>query len=474
MIAGCVKDEISSDVSVFTEDIVYNSGEQVIMTGRILAQGLVDVSDHGFHISTDENFSNPITVSLGEKSVPGRFVGQTDQLMITVDYYCRTFIVSKGETILGNVLSFSTLAPAAIDFTPKEGNQNIKLIIEGRNITDDTKVLWGDKVINPDNITAETFIEIKVPPLESEPSVFISIVSQGDTSMMSTPFDYIIGEWTEVSPSDSPDKNTRHIFFEDGDDYIYGLGLAGTMLTSQVHILDKNTFQRTTTFFPSTAVEGAFFNKGYFGGGSTARVFNDEMAIPVSTEFWKYENQSFTPLADVPNGLYEAVALVANGKLYLYGGEENDRVKTRAVYVYDISTDSWSTLNQSPIFPHNSLPSFHIDSYNYFVTADGQTYRHDYQNDSWDTVADFPIEPKEYGLSLILDGNAYVGMQGSNRRFFVFRPQTNDWRSKTSLPNNNLFITQGGWLHNDLIYVDRVLTSDPEDRVIWSLNVDSF
>lgn len=37
LVSSCEKNEISTEVSVFTEEIVFTSGEQVIMTGRILA-----------------------------------------------------------------------------------------------------------------------------------------------------------------------------------------------------------------------------------------------------------------------------------------------------------------------------------------------------------------------------------------------------------------------------------------------------
>lgn len=474
VLSSCVKDEVSTEVAVYTEEVVFSSGEQAIMTGRVLAEGVVRIQDHGFHIDTDENFSNPIVISLGEISLPGRFVGQTDQLNIKVNYFCRSFIVSDGMTILGNVLSFNTLAPKAIDFEPKEANPNNKLTIEGINLTADTKVLWGDQLITPNSISAETFVEINIPQIDNSSSVIIQIIAQGDTSAIDIPFEYIVGEWTDDGLLDDPLKNTRHVFFEEGDDFVYGLGLINGNITNTVQVLNKDNFQRNTIFFPGTPVEGAFFNETYFGGGSTTKVLNDEMSFTASTEFWHYDDQSFTQLADAPKALYQAVALVAGDKIYLYGGEDSIRTDNYNIYIYDISNDSWSGGTNSPISPSLRFPNFHLDGYNYFVTTEGITFRHDLLNNTWDQVASFPTEPKEDGLSLPLNGVVYVGMQESSRRFYVYRPATDTWRTKTSLPNNNPFTTMGGWTHNDELHVVRISQTNFVQRILWRLAPEAF
>ena len=474
LLMSCQKDDISTDVSVFTEEIVFASGEQAIMTGRVLAQAQVAVDDHGFQISTNEGFSAPTVISLGPKDIPGRFVGQTDQLNIHQDYFCRAYIQFEGETITGNVLPFSTLVPKALDFNPKEGTGNTKITIEGINLTADTKVLWNGMTIVPDNIIAESFVEFSAPPLTDDPTIDLQIVAQGETSALPRPFEYIIGTWTEEGVLDDMVQNNRHIFFEDGNDFIYGLGLAQANLTNLLQVMDKNTYQRTAVSVPASPVEGAFFNAGYFGGGSLIKVIYPAQQLPLSNKFWKYENHSVIPLADVPLALYKAVALVADGRLWLYGGEKASRERSNAVYVYDPATDSWSLIANSPISPLNSLPSFHFGQYNYFVTEESHTYRHDYLNDKWERVADYPTQVREYGVSLTLNDAIYVGMQNTSRRIFVYRPGENVWRTKKSLDNNTPFRTVGGWVHNGKIFVSRVQLDMHSHRILWSLDPDAF
>ena len=473
-VMSCNKDDVSTDISVFTEEIVFTSGQSVILTGRVLAQGEIAVEDHGFQIDTNENFSNPIVISLGEKGIPGRFVGEVNALNIRLNYHCRAYIVIAGETKTGNVLNFSTQSPKALDFSPKEGIPNIKIVIEGQNFTSDTKVLWGDKVIVPEEIFAETFVEFSAPAFEGNPVVQLSLVSQGDTLMLNDPFEYIIGLWTDEGPMNDPDQNAHHIYFEDGEDFIYGIGLARGHMTSLVHVLKKNSLQNMAIVFPGTATEGAFFNETYFGGGSINKVTSPLMPLTNSNEFWKYENQGFVQLKNIPASLYKAVCLVSDDKVFVYGGETSTRLRNTVIYVYDINTDSWSVLSVAPISPLNSFPAFHLDGYNYFVAEDGTTYRHDYANDDWETVAKCPVAPAEYGISLLLNGQAYVGMQGTGKRINVYRPWNDTWRTKVSLPNLAQFLTIGGWTNNDKIYVMRTDLANFENRWLWSLDPDAF
>ena len=409
-----------------------------------------------------------------KKTIPGRFVGQTDQLDIHLDYFCRAFIVTAGETTFGNVLPFRTLTPQAVDFNPKEGTQNTNMLVEGRNLTADTKVLWNDMVIVPDNITAESLVEFKAPALSGNPLATIRLVAQGDTATINDPFEYIIGQWNEEGPVNLPTKNMRHVYFEDGDQFIYGLGIISSEVTRDVYVLDINSFQRTNLSFPGTPVQGAFFDKKYFGGGSINNTIFNGVQLNLSSEFWKYENQDFIQLQDMPVPLYRAVCLVVGDRLYLYGGEIENRQRNLAIYTYDIDQDTWSPLSFAPISPLNSLPAFNLGDYNYFVTENGTTYRHDYLNDEWEVVADFPIDPQDYGVSLTLNGQAYVGAQGSDRRMYTYRPADNTWRTKTSIPVLMPFTTGGGWADNDKIYVIRAEDSGGLNTVYWSLAPEAF
>ncbi len=472
---SCGKEEIVTDVAVFTEEVVYASGESVIMTGRMLAAGQIAVEDHGFQIDTDENFSAPVVVSLGEKEIPGRFVGETNMLDIRVRYFCRSYIVIDGEPRYGNVLEFFTLSPKAVGFTPQEGNPGITVTAEGRNLTNDTRIIWNGKVLTPDKISAETFVEFTVPPIENLPAVYFKLVSQGDTLTFDKPFEYIIGTWNLEGPLNDPDKNTRHIHFEDGDEFVYGLGLSRGIMTSLVQVLNKNTLQRTTLVFPGTPTEGAFFNKTYFGGGSANKVLSPVAQLTLSKEFWKYENQGFVQLADMPVGLYNAVCLVAGNEVFVYGGELANRNRNPFIYVYNISADSWSVHSATPQTFSNLYPAFNSGNFNYFVTPDRKTHRHNFVNDVWQTVANFPVIPKEDGISIELDGKIYVGMQSTDRSLYVYLPNSETWRTKRTQPGGLVsYNTIGAWTNNGLLYVVRTESSNFINRFYWSFDPDGI
>ena len=467
-------DELSTDVNVYTEEIVFTSGESAIMTGRVLAQGAVQVTDHGFHIDTTDAFLNPIVISLGERNIPGRFVGEVHELNIRNNYYCRAYLVENGETITGNVLSFATVSPQVLDFSPKEGISGTPITIEGVNLTADAKILWNNLMIPPQQVIAEALLPFNAPPLSDDPTITIRVVAQGDTLSLAEQFEYIIGTWTQLAELDDNERNQRHVYFEDGNNFVYGLGIAMGHMTSALHSMNKSTYQRITYFLPSSPTEGAFFSNGYFGGGSLQKVTSPVLQLDLSQEFWHFSNGNFTKLADVPVELYKAAAIENNGKVYVYGGERPDRSRNQLIWVYDEATDSWDFLNPAPFSQLGSLPHFRIGNYHYFITEDAQTWRHDPTADSWQRLADYPGQVDEYGVALVLDGNAYVGMQGASRKLYVYRPGSDTWRSKAGFLEMNPFYTIGGWAADGHVYVIRMQSVGDTNRLLWQLDPEAF
>lgn len=474
VLSSCEPDELSTEVSVYTEEIVFASGESAIMTGRVLAHGAVQISDHGFQLDSTEAFLTPTTLSLGQRSIPGRFVGEVHNLNIRSNYFCRAYLVENGQTKTGNVLSFATVSPQILDFSPKEGISGTPITIEGVNLTADAHILWNDLVLTPDEVIAEALLPFKVPALTDDPTITIRVVAQGDTLTLPTPFEYIIGTWQQLAQLDDNERNQRHIYFEDGDNFMYGLGTSMGHLTNALHALNKYTYQRTTYYLPSSPVEGAFFSNGYFGGGSLQKVTSSVQELSASQEFWHFSNGTFTQLADVPVKLYKAAAIENNGKVYVYGGERPDRIRNQLTWVYDLSTNTWDPLNPAPFSALNSLPHWRIADYHYFVTEGGQTWRHHPATDTWQQLADYPGQVQEYGISLVLDQQAYVGMQGTSRKLYVYRPATDSWRTKGGFLEMNTFYTIGGWAADEYVYVIRVQSTGESTRLLWRLEPNAF
>jgi len=469
---SCLKDELDPDVSVFTEEVVFSSGERAILTGRVLAQGAVNVSDQ----SLDESFSSPIIISLGEKDKPGRFVGETNDLNITLDYVCRSYIVVDGQTEYGNILQFSTLTPRLVDFNPKEGTRNTKIIIEGRNLTSQTKVFWNGIEISPIDIIAETFIEFSVPAIGDEPFGVISIQVEGETFESPDVFEYIIGDWIEEGPLEHSLNSTGHVYFESGDDFVYGLGNQTDFNgpSTRFRIVDKETLAESEIMHIGDATEGSFYADGYFGSGSFFKVRILDDALSLTSQFWHYNAGEFTELATPIENLYKASAIKVGDLIYVYGGEDAARNLNTDIYTFNTTNNDWNNIGDSPIWTTSEYPIFNIDNHIYLITPDGNTHRHNIDDGSWDTVAPFPEEVKIDGINIVFKDKAYVGMMDLSRRVFEYSPDEDKWRPKTALNTINQYLTKGAWVHNDRIYVMRTNLGSGTDRQIFSFDPDKF
>ena len=477
LLMACETSDIDVEVSVFTEEVVFTSGEKVILTGRILATDDVSVSEHGFQISENEDMSNPELISLGERTIPGRFVGEFDQLSIHLEYYCRAFIVENGTEKYGNVLEFSTLAPRIVDFAPKQGNQNNRIIFEGVNLTADAIVLWNDKVITPNSIEEESFLEITAPAPEDLPYAEIKLVMQGDTIVLEDRFEYIIGTWEDGPVISDGTRVDNHIYFEDEDYFYYGLGVDKAIKNtiSNIFRINKSTLEVDEVSHAGWAAEGSFYTtNGYFGGGSLNFVLDSDATLLNFTKFFKLEGESSVELESIPAQLYKAVAFAHENFIYVYGGENVGRERNTKMYRYDISNDSWQDMGDTPIGPINEYPHFRIGSKNYFIDEEGKMMSHDVSTNSWEAMADYPDQVGTDGINIIFDNKAYVGLQNISRKLFEYLPEEDRWREKKRNPNLDPSNTLGAWTTDETITVLRTDSQFGITRFFWILNPTAF
>jgi len=163
-VVACEEDE--NIVSrVVTEEILFIGGDKVRMSGRVLTIANDGIQDHGFWVAVDEAFTSPIVVSLGEKSIPGRFIGEAPGLDLKSDYYLKSYITSKGNMIFGNTLPFTTLAPFIKDFSPRIGIAGQIITITGGNFNDATEVFVGGTKAVINDIEFESVIKFIVPEI---------------------------------------------------------------------------------------------------------------------------------------------------------------------------------------------------------------------------------------------------------------------------------------------------------------------
>lgn len=473
---ACTDDDMAAEAEVVTEDVVGSSGERAILTGRVLSTVEVNLTDHGFHVSESEDFANAQNISLGARTLPGRFVGEIEGLDIGTEYFCRAYIELGGNLKTGNPISFDTRSPMAFDFLPKFGTTGTTIIIEGSNFTDDSKVLWDGETIIPDEVAFESFITFKAPAIVDNIFPEMKVVSQGLEVPLSEPFEYIVGEWNEIQQLTSVSPKKLHVYFKVGDELVEGMGhtTGSFSLMDIFKVTNVNTLDTTIINFPGSPTEGAFFADGYFGGGSVNRLkVQDPFTFP-TTEFWKYEDQGFVQLADIPFGMYRGAALRVDQSIYVYGGEDSDRIDSRRAFRYDIDSDNWTELQLAPVSPKNAYPAYHLDGYNYFIAADSTIFKHNIATDFWEEAGVFPNEVKPYGITLNVNDTYYIGMQENSRKLWELDTENNRWIPKRSNQEINPYFTISGYAHNDRLYVIRGRQPSGEERLIWELDPNGF
>jgi hypothetical protein len=122
---SCTQED-DTPILVATEDVLFVGGDKIRISGRLLANREVLAEDHGFEFSTQASFANPIIISLGEKSQPGRFIGEKSGFKLSQTYFVRAFATNSTGTGYGNEISFSTASVQPI--LPQVSIQQVTLI----------------------------------------------------------------------------------------------------------------------------------------------------------------------------------------------------------------------------------------------------------------------------------------------------------------------------------------------------------
>ncbi|MFT6895586.1 MAG: hypothetical protein ACJAWX_003209, partial [Algoriphagus sp.] len=139
---GCTEEESETTILV-TEEVLYTSGDQVRLLGRLITNQPVTATDHGFYLSQDANFASPVIISLGTKEGAGRFIGENGMLSAQKKYFAKAFMDIGNGIEFGNVVELETLAVGIDSYSPGFGTGGKEVFILGRNFTKDTKVFFG-------------------------------------------------------------------------------------------------------------------------------------------------------------------------------------------------------------------------------------------------------------------------------------------------------------------------------------------
>lgn len=156
----------------------------------------------------------------------------------------------------------------------------------------------------------------------------------------------------------------------------------------------------TVSSIPNAQAEhlGTDYNgKIYVAGGDL-----DERNNPERHYMYDPDSDSWTRLADMPTPRESGVAGAYNGQIFYIGGRRDESpAQSKIVEIYDIGTDSWSQGTDSPYAIENcsfgqSGSSLYIGgafadrSISDPYTTTYKTLRYDMASDSWTELADMP------------------------------------------------------------------------------------
>lgn len=448
---ACTEDDAESIILV-TEEVLYTSGEQVRLLGRLVASQPIKASDHGFYLSLDESFSVPIIISLGSKEGAGRFIGETAGLDIGSRYFAKSFMDIGNGLEFGNVLELETLNPGLESFFPTFGSAAETATILGRNFTKDTRVFFDDVEAEVLKIEFESRLTVKIPPPSSSDRVFIKVIVQEQSLSFDTPFEYQTGKYELIGAFPEQIKLYENVSFQNGSGFYVGLGtVSKNRFYEGFQRYNPATSAWEKIDWPGTSRFNAFATSNYIGGG-IAQLGRDPYTM--NYEFWKVTSNGFQKLGDLPFESRESVAFELNQELFVLGSKEGDSL---AVRKYSPTTKQWISLSSSPVVFGATNPHFEYEGKAYLVDKEATVWMYNPPTDSWSTVSVFPGSLGQgYGIAQVIGNKAYVGLYRRVTDLWELDLTTMNWTSKNSIPGIPQSFTVGSFVSGGSLYLMRV------------------
>lgn len=468
LLAGwaCTQEEDTTLV-VTTEEVVFVSGEKVRALGRLITNQPVSASDHGFQLSTSENFTSPVIVSLGTKEGPGRFIGEADGLTIDQNYFVRAFATVDGVDLLGESVQIKTLTPIIESYAPSFARVGQEIIIEGRNFPEGTRVFFGTQEATVLQNFFESRLRVRIPEAAGEPVVKIRVQIQDLTLEFNQPFEYQSGKYTLLGQFPGGQRIYENIFFSNPAGFFVGLGVLrlGAGYYPGFQRFDPQSGTWTEVNFPSESREGAFATSNYLGGGA---IEIDRDVFQLRRDFWKISGSTFTKLPDLPTNSFNSLAFELNGQLYLAGGSG---VGTRSIRKYNPGTQTWTTQSTTPIDLSNSLVWFIYANKAYFVATDSTIWEYEPISDSWRVFASYPGSlGNGYGMAQVIGNKVYIGLYRRVEQLWELDLSTGAWKAKNFIPGLPQSINAGYFTSEGQIYILRA----PEESIAGTLAMELY
>ncbi|MCS4434897.1 IPT/TIG domain-containing protein [Aquiflexum gelatinilyticum] len=447
------EEESQVTTSLITEEVIYLSGERARVLGRIITNQNVAASDHGFYISENESFSQPIIISLGERVAPGRFIGETSELDIQKKYFVKSFISLPDGIQFGNVLEITTLSPDAFSFSPLNGPVGTTVTIKGKNFTADTKVFFGNRQAQILKIDFESLITAIVPGSGTIALEEVRVIVQNQEILLEEKFEYTTGKFTQLPNFPSSLKLFDNVSFQNGLEFFAGLGANnGQTINSQFWKYSLVTGNWTQVDFQGDPLWRAFNSSNYFGGG--ALVISQNSLSSPSTDFWKYENNNFIKLPPLPFTAVNSLSFELNNKLFVMGGAVGFGTD---VYRFNISTGQWQKIANSPFAVNRTVLNFSYDNKQYLVDpVTKEIYAFDGDLETWSFYGIYPGDINSGSAFGVTIGDRVItGMANRSQEVWELNLSNGLWVRKNIFPGNPIARNVGVYVHDNLIYILR-------------------
>lgn len=452
-IVSCTEEDLGVTF-VTTEEVLFVSGDQVRLLGRVISDQDIQAQDHGFYLAEDESFTNSQIISLGEKSGPGRFIGEISGLKIGTTYFVKSFFSLGGEVEFGNVIELSTLEPAIKGFTPSFGGVGEEVFIEGRNFGEGTRVFFGDQEAEIFENILQNRLRVKIPSPKGEAQVPIRVIVQDKEVSSPTFFEYQIGTFEKVTAYPEGIRIYDNVFFQNGADRFF-VGLGSERRLSFIpgfQRYDVSSSSWVFVPFPGSSRSYAFFTDNYVGGGLSQLGSNP---LVFDLTFWKLEGEQFIQMPDLPFSTRDALAFELAGDLFVIGKNAGlvpffGRFKS--------ATKNWEILANGPEEFSRDDVSFTYQGKAYFVSStDGTVWSFDPVDSEWQLVATYPGSlGNGRGMGRVIGEKAYIGLFERTNEIWELDLTTFSWTRKNPMPGLPQSILVAHFVSGSSLYIMRV------------------
>jgi hypothetical protein len=453
-------------VLVSTEDVLFVGADKIRLSGRLLTNREVLATDHGFIFSTEASFSSPILLSLGEKSSPGRFIGEQSGFKLGQSYFVKAFAEVDGQRLEGATVQLKTLSPVATSFSPTYGLAGAELVIEGKNLPIGTKVFFGNQEAAVLKNLFETKLTVRIPAATGQVRVPVKLVIQNKEVILPISFEYQAGKYTKVSEIPGGIRLYENTYFTNASGFHVGLGrirFGDSFANFQRFNPATGTWSEVS--FPGNVRRFAFASANYLGGG--ALVPNKDQFI-YDRSFWKITGSTFERLGDLPFNSREALAVEWQSSLLLLGGLDDASLLVR---VYNPVQRTWSTKNTAPLALGRSAAAFVWGSRVIILGTNGQVWEYNPALDSWKLLTTYPgSKGQGYPVAEVIGSKAYLGLYRTTQELYELNLETLVWKSKNQIIGLPQSINAGHFQYNGSIYFLRV----PEESVSGNLSMELF